>query len=254
MLNKPASFFVSLYIWLFIVFSIVPLFVVYFLLWVLTRLFDKRQAVVHYYAMIWSRLYLLVNPGWKIRVENRDRIEKGKTYILISNHQSIIDIALLLQLNVNFRWVSKIELARVPVVGWVLWLNNHIMVRRGDKLSVVQMAEACRKVIASGVSVCVFPEGTRSVNGNLQPFKEGAFILAKDNNTTILPVVIDGASEALPRNAFWFKVRQTFTVRVLDEIPVEDIRHTSADSLASHASQLMTDELQHIRNCSRIAD
>lgn len=248
MLKKPASFLISLYIWLFIVFSIVPLFAVYFTLWILTRLFDRRQVVVHYYAMIWSRIYLLVNPGWKIRIENRERMEKDKAYILISNHQSIIDIALLLQLNVNFRWVSKIELARVPIVGWVLWLNNHIMVRRGDKISVVQMADACRKVIASGVSVCIFPEGTRSVNGNLQPFKEGAFILAKDNNTPILPVVLDGANKALPRNAFWFKVRQTFTVRVLEEIPVEEINRTSTVSMASYASQLMAEELRRIRN------
>ena len=241
------SFLISLYIWLFIVFSMVPLFVLFCVLWLLVFPFDRNNKVTHYYTMLWTRLYLSINPGWKVQVENREKLDGGKTFVLISNHQSIIDIALLLQLNINFKWVSKMELARVPFVGWVIWLNNHILVRRGDKQSVALMAETCKITLDGGVSVFMFPEGTRTGNGELQAFKEGAFILAKDNRVPIQPVVIDGASRALPRKGFWFRNSQTFTVRVLDKIPTEKVMQTEVAGLIEYTRDLMTEALENIR-------
>jgi 1-acyl-sn-glycerol-3-phosphate acyltransferase len=242
------SFLISLYIWTFIVITMLPLFVIFFILWILVYPFDRKNMVTHYFTFLWTRLYLTINPGWKIRVENRNRIQRGAKYILISNHQSIIDIALLLQIRINFKWVSKIELAGVPFVGWVMWLNDHIMVRRGDKNSVIQMAGACRKVLNGGTSIFLFPEGTRTGNGELQPFKEGAFILAKDNGVPILPVVLDGASKALPNKGFWFCINQTFTVRVLNEITSEVVNRMEIPQLAAYARNLMAEELVKIRD------
>lgn len=247
MLTKLKSFFVSVYIWTFILASILPLFLVYFMLWVICLAFDRKKAVTHGFTVLWSRLYLTINPFWKIRLKNAHRINPDSKYILISNHQSVIDIALLLQLRINFKWVSKMELAHVPIVGWVIWLNNHILVRRGDKQSVTQMAEACKRTLSEGTSVFMFPEGTRTTNGELQLFKEGAFILARDNVVSILPVVLDGASRALPRKGFWFRVRQTFTVSVLDEITEQQIRAMEISDLMNYTRQRMMQELEVLR-------
>jgi 1-acyl-sn-glycerol-3-phosphate acyltransferase len=242
------SFFISLYIWIFIVVTIIPLFILYFVIWMLVFAFDPRKKVTHFFSVWWTRLYLAINPGWKIRVENRERINPSKPYILLSNHQSIIDIALLLQICVNFKWVSKIELARFPFVGWVIWLNDHIVVRRGDKQSVANMAEACKRTLQQGVSVFMFPEGTRTRDGALLPFREGAFIMARDTEVPLLPIVIDGPFHALPKKGFWFRTEQVFTIRVLDEIEPETIRKLSLEQLIERTRKAMADALVDIRN------
>jgi 1-acyl-sn-glycerol-3-phosphate acyltransferase len=241
------SFLISIYIWTFIIFSIFPLFLLYFIIWILVLPFDPGKTITHYYTALWTRLYLTINPGWKIHIENREKINSRRHYIIVANHQSIIDIALLLQLRLNFKWVSKKELAMFPFVGWVIWMNNHILVRRGDKQSVVQMAEACKTSLSAGISILMFPEGTRTGTGELKEFKDGAFILAKDNNVPILPVVLDGASDALPRKGFWFRVNQTFRVTVLDEISPETINRLDLAQLLDHTRNHMADELKKMR-------
>jgi 1-acyl-sn-glycerol-3-phosphate acyltransferase len=245
---KGLSFLISIYIWTFILVTILPLFVLYGVLWVLMVPFDRKKQVTHGYTVLWTRLYLTINPGWKIRVEGREKIDSSQPYIIVSNHQSIIDIALLLQLRINFKWVSKVELARFPFVGWVIWLNDHILVRRGDKQSVVHMAEACKKNLYSGVSVFMFPEGTRTRSGDIQVFKEGAFILAKDTSVAILPIVLDGASRALPKRGFWFRVNQVFTIRVMEAITSDTIKQLDHFQLLEYTRNEMVRELQSLRS------
>jgi len=242
------SFLISLYIWAFIVITIFPLFLLYFVIWILVFPFDRKKMIAHYFTVLWTRVYLTINPGWRIRVENREMIDRAKPYILVSNHQSIIDIALLLQLRINFRWISKMELARFPFVGWVIWMNDHIVVRRGDKQSVVKMAEACKRSLTQGVSVFMFPEGTRTRNGKIQEFKEGAFILAKDIGIPVIPIVLDGTSNALPKRGFWFRVKQICTVRVLDEIPADTINRLDLEQLIDHTRNKMIEALEKMRD------
>jgi 1-acyl-sn-glycerol-3-phosphate acyltransferase len=193
----------------------------------------------------------LANPGWSLKIENREAIDINKKYILISNHQSIIDIALLLQLRINFKWVSKIELAKVPFVGWVIWMNSHILVKRGDKQSIIQMAEACKNTLDKGISIFMFPEGTRAESGKIQSFKDGAFILARENNVSILPVILDGSGNALPGKGFWFSLDQVFTLRVLDEITTETIHALNHEELKEHTHQIMSEELINIRKANQ---
>jgi len=248
MLKSLRVFIISLYIWTFVLLSVLPIFLLYFIIWILVFPFDRKKIITQYYTVWWTRLYLTLNPGWKVRVDSREKINYNRNYILVSNHQSILDIALLLQLRINFKWVSKIELAGVPFVGWVIWMNNHILVRRGDKESVIKMAEACKEALASGISVFMFPEGTRTGNGELQEFKEGAFILAKDTGTPILPIVLDGSGNALPRKGFWFREKQTFRVRVLDEISPEMIGRLDVTQILDHTRHEMAEALAGLRN------
>lgn len=245
---KIKTFLVSVYIWSVIVLTTPVLFLLYMIIWFLAFPFDRNHVVSHYFTFLWTRIYLTCNPEWKLHIVNRKRIDPAKTYILVSNHQSIIDIALLLQLRINFKWVSKIELAPIPFVGWVIWMNNHILVKRGDKKSVLKMADACRETLARGISVFMFPEGTRSTNGKIQAFKEGAFILAKENQVPILPVVIDGGGQALSRHSFLFTPGVRFHVHVLDEISPEKVNKMELPELMSYTHRKMTDELNIIRN------
>jgi 1-acyl-sn-glycerol-3-phosphate acyltransferase len=246
--TKGLSFLISLYIWAFILATLLPLFIVYGILWTVLFPFDTKKRVTHYYTVLWTRLYLTINPGWKIQVQGRDRINTAKPYIIVSNHQSIIDVALLLQLRINFKWVSRVELARFPFVGWVIWLNDHILVRRGDKRSIVQMAEACKKNLMDGISVFMFPEGTRTTTGEIQAFKEGAFILAKETGVAILPIVLDGASRALPKRGFWFRVNQVFTIRVMEEITSDSHNWPDHMQLLDFTRNEMVRELQSLRS------
>lgn len=241
------SFLISLLIWTFITITLFPLFILYMIIWIVALPFDPKKTITHLFTMLWTRLYLTFNPAWKVHVENKKVLNK-EPCVFISNHQSIIDIALILQLGVNFKWVSKIELSRVPFVGWVIWMNNHILVHRGNRESVLQMAEACKRTLNDKIPVFVFPEGTRSPDGNIQPFKEGAFILAKDNMVPIRPVVIDGTGKVLPRRSFWLQSHQVFTVRVLDEIPAAVVARTEICDLIELSRNSMIRALHDIRN------
>ncbi len=244
------SFLISLLIWSFILVTLIPLFILYMIIWILLIPFDPKKNIPHFFTTIWTRLYLTFNPGWKVQIQHKEKISKLHPYVFISNHQSIIDIALILQLGINFKWVSKIELSRVPFVGWVIWMNNHILVRRGNRESVLLMAEACKKSLQNKISVFVFPEGTRSHEGTLQPFKEGAFIIAKDNGVPLLPIVLEGTGKVLPKKSFWLKPSQTFTVRVLDEIPASIVSKLEIPELMHLCQVSMMNALNDIRNQS----
>jgi len=240
------SILISVYIWSFLVLTLLPLFIAYAVIWILVWPIDKNKTVTHYFTALWARLYLTINPGWTLFIENREKLNRAVPCILVSNHQSIIDIALLLQLCIKFRWVSKIELTVVPVLGWVIRMNKHIVVRRGDKQSVVLMAEACKRSLAEGIPVFMFPEGTRSANGKLGAFKEGAFILAKEAGVAIVPIILDGASDALPKKGFLFKVHQRFTIRVLDEISPDTVSGLELAPLMVHTWNLMDESIRNL--------
>ncbi len=242
------SFLISLWIWTFIIITLLPLFILYMIIWVIVIPFDPKKTITHFFTMIWMRLYLTFNPGWKVRVEHKEILNNHGPCVFVSNHQSIMDIALILQLGVNFKWVSKIELSLVPFVGWVIWMNNHILVRRGNRESVLQMAEACKRTLSKKIPVFVFPEGTRTLDGNIQAFKEGAFILAKDNGVSIRPVVLDGTGKVLPKKSFWLQSRQVFTVSVLAEIPAAVVTSMEICDLMELCRNSMIGALNDIRN------
>ena len=124
-----------------------------------------------------------------MRIEGRERIRAGETYVMVANHLSLLDILVLFRLFTHFKWVSKIENFRVPFIGWNMSLNRYVKLRRGDRASVVQMMKACRETLASGSSIMMFPEGTRSPDGRMRSFKTGAFELALECRRPILPIV-----------------------------------------------------------------
>jgi len=241
------SIIVTIYLWIFALITIIIIFPLYLTIWLLTVIFDKKRVVVHYVTCLWGSLYTWANPWWKVSIRNREKLKKGKTYIIISNHQSLLDIVVLFRLLAYFRWISKTEIFKIPVVGWIMHMNNYIKLKRGDQKSILRMMETSRKAVSSGISVLIFPEGTRSVNGELQQFKDGAFILAVDTKTGILPLVISEDSGAMGRAGIFMKEKLSIKVRILDEIPYSGFKNSGAGEAKKRVYSVMNTELRKLR-------
>jgi 1-acyl-sn-glycerol-3-phosphate acyltransferase len=211
----------SLAFWAFIAVSSLALFPVALVVWAVTAPFDRRLRLLHRFTCYWASLYTWTNPLWRVRVAGRERIRPEATYVMISNHQSFLDILVLFRLAVHFKWVSKAEMFRIPCIGWNMTLNRYVKLLRGDPASVARMMEACAIHLAAGSSVMIFPEGTRSSDGRLKPFKHGAFTLAQRARVGILPIVVEGTATALPKHGFVLRGRHAIRIRVLDPVPYD---------------------------------
>jgi 1-acyl-sn-glycerol-3-phosphate acyltransferase len=215
---------VSCYFWssMFLVSAL--LFPVSLFLWVTTVLFDRKRYILHQWTCRWSDIILWMNPYWKVGVEGREKINPDKVYVMVSNHQSGLDIMVLFKLHRHFKWVAKKGLFIIPFIGWNMWLNGYISIERSRGRSKLQMMDKAVLSLKAGNPVMIFPEGTRSRDGKLQPFKSGAFRLAKETATDILPVAIKGTFHAIQKGGFIVHKNKAMTVTVLDPIPFESFK------------------------------
>ncbi|MCW2606171.1 MAG: 1-acyl-sn-glycerol-3-phosphate acyltransferase [Frankiales bacterium] len=217
----------SVLFWGFLVLSSVLLFPVALVLWAVTKPFDRRTRALHQFTCFWASLYTWLNPWWPVRVTGREDIP-AEPCVLVANHLSLLDILVLFRLFTPFVWVSKAENFKVPFIGWNMHLNGYIPLRRGDRASVLVMLEKCERALRGGTPVMMFPEGTRSQDGVLRPFKAGAFDLALRVGVPVVPVVVTGTGTALPKRGFVLRGRHEIGVQVLapvrprpDETPEE---------------------------------
>lgn len=217
-------FLASVYFWieLFTISGI--LFPISFLIYFVTVLFDKRLFILHKYTCLWSYIVLTINPFWRIRVTGREKINPKEVYVMVSNHQSGADIIVLFLLWAHFKWVAKKSLFLYPFIGWNMWLNRYISLERGKGSSMRKMMADAARTIKEGNSVMIFPEGTRSKDGRLQPFKTGAFHLALENRVPILPITITGTSKAIRKGGFLINKNFHIQARIHDPIPFEAIK------------------------------
>ncbi|MDM8538884.1 lysophospholipid acyltransferase family protein, partial [Desulfobacterales bacterium HSG17] len=149
----------------------------------------------------------------------------------------LLDILVAFGLFCHFKWVSKIEIFQIPFIGWNMWLNRYVPLRRGDGESIKKMYMISEERLREGSSVYFFPEGTRSKTGEMRPFKPGAFILAQKLQLPVLPIAISGTRAALPKYSLSFHGAHPITVEVLDEIPYEQFAHLSVDEVAAMVRQ-----------------
>src|SRR5262249_22560287 len=147
-----------------------------------TFAWDKHLRILHRYTTWWGAHYLTWAPLVKVRVEGREHLEAGKAYVYVANHQSMVDILAVFSSGLDFKWVSKIENFFVPFIGWNMILNRYIHLNRGKKPSIIRMYKACDAWLKDGISVFMFPEGTRSSDGEMKEFFLGAFKIACANN------------------------------------------------------------------------
>jgi len=214
------------------------------IIWLLTVLFDKKLIILHKFSSFWASIYTWLNPLWKVRIENWHKLVRHKVYIIVTNHQSLLDILVLYRLFAHFKWVSKIENFHIPIVGWNMRLNRYIEINRGKTKSFLKMMRDCENNLLSGSSILIFPEGTRSEDGKLGTFKQGAFKLAIKTNIPILPIVLDGTAKALPKNGFILRNRSNIKVKVLNEISPESFASMSSQELTKIVRSVMENELK----------
>lgn len=212
------------------------------IVWVVTVPFDPRaRAMVHRYSRFWSRFIYAICPWWRVQVSGLENIKHGQPYIVVSNHQAMLDIPLLYNLPFNFKWVSKREVYKIPIFGWVLWMHGDVTIERGGSSSTRQMMTNCTEYLSEGVSIVLFPEGTRTKTGQINNFKEGAMMLAIRSGYPILPVVVDGTYDAFTDN-YGISKSHTFSVKVLEPISAEQISQSSIKELRDSLNTLMSNE------------
>jgi 1-acyl-sn-glycerol-3-phosphate acyltransferase len=146
----------------------------------------------------WSRFNAFITP-MRVTVSGKENVEKGQSYVVVSNHQSSYDIFVLFGwLGIDLKWVIKTELTKYPVFGYATEKGGNIIIDRSNPKAAYKSLQNARQKITGGTSIIMLPEGTRSRTGQLGEFKKGAFLLARDLNLPILPITISGTREILP--------------------------------------------------------
>ena len=243
---------ISILFLVFIIITSIPFFCGALFLWLVTFLFDKRLVLLHLYSSFWAFFYIWCMPAWSVKIIGKEKLDWKKQYMIVSNHQSQLDILVAFGLFFPFKWVSKIEVFRLPFIGWNMVLNRYIGLKRGDKESIQKMMAACEKEIDKGCSIYFFPEGTRSKTGALRPFKTGAFLLAKKRNLPILPIVINGTVEALPKHSLVLQKNHQITLHILDEISTAVVQSMETEEMAATVRQLIGSHVNRHRKSNEI--
>jgi len=178
----------------------------------------NREKLVHAQCFWWSDTLIALNPFWKLDIKGLENIDPSQTYVVVANHQSLGDIIIIYQTHMYFKWVAKKELLKVPFIGGLLWVNDHVLVARDELGSIKEVYKKASAHLKSGVSMLFFPEGTRSATDEMGEFKNGAFKLAIKEKRPILPVFIGGTREAIPKGGFLFKTKVQGRLVVLPPI------------------------------------
>jgi 1-acyl-sn-glycerol-3-phosphate acyltransferase len=214
------------------------------LLFAVTRPFDPNRVVAGRFLRLVGVAISLTFPPWRLRVEGR--WPAGGPFVVVANHQSILDILLLSRLPREMKWVAKESLFGVPWAGWMLRLSGDIPVRRGDPESGGEALARARAYLDRGMSVMVFPEGTRSTTGELLPFKTGAFRLALEAGVPVLPVAVSGTGAGMPKGGPWVRPCRAIA-RILEPVGTAGRGPGEAARLRDEARARITAGLTEIR-------
>ena len=159
----------------------------------------------HKVGKIWAKCILALS-NIRVTVKGLSNLKPGRSYIYMANHMSNFDIPVLQAfLPVQFRWLAKAELYKIPVFGYAMKRAGYISIDRSDRESAIESLNKAAKIIRGGISVVIFPEGTRSRTHNIQPFKKGGFFLAVDSGVPIIPIIIHGTERIMPKKQMLIK-------------------------------------------------
>jgi len=210
----------------------------------LSYFFDKKLFGMHRVASWWASSLVVLNPSWSLRVSGRAHAVKTKAYVIVANHQSIADIAAVLSaLPLHFKFVAKKELYTIPFLGWHMALAGYMALDRSSRESGKNVLLESRSWLKQDVSVLFFPEGTRSLDGAIHAFKIGAFKLARDHNIEVLPVVIDGTGDCIPKHTW--KITKPSVFKVSIGKPV-DLSGVSGEQLGAAVDAIREEMIQRL--------
>jgi len=209
---------------------------------VFLSLFDSSGNLPHLVARLWGRIQIRTT-GTRVTMRGLEYLDPRRSYILVSNHQSFFDIfSLLGYLPLQFRWIAKAELFRIPLLGWSMSRTGYIAIERDSPKKAYRSMLAAAEKVRNGVSVLIFPEGTRSRDGILQPFKKGVFLIALKSQAPILPVAIRGTRDIMRKND-WRTYPGNVEIRIFPPIETAGF---SMDKEAELSERVRKTLLQHL--------
>jgi len=226
------------------------LYVASFIALVVCYPFDKKRVVVHTLSRWITNVIFGLSPLMKREVIGIENIDPNERYVITLNHNSMVDIICLYKIPLVFKWVSKKEVYRIPIVGRLLFMHGDIVINRASTKEAMRLVhEKGKEWLAKGASISIFPEGTRSKDGQIHNFKAGAFILAKDAGVPILPIVLDGTTTLTKHGLVNF--RNKITIRVLPPIPAKEVVERDIKDVMAEVHTTMVDTLAEIRANSK---
>ena len=234
----------SIFVFTYFSFLFLTFFIIISIVFLLTFPFDRYRKAPNFTLSIMARFMMKASPWWKMSFEGEEKFDPSKPTIFVCNHQSFLDMAFIYHLPWKMKWVSKRSLTYIPVMGWLVWLTGHLTINRSSKTALKKLDNLVAP-LKDLVPVMIFPEGTRTMDGKLKPFKNGAFLLAKEHGFRIQPMVIDGGYHAMPPGSGLLNPKVNFKLKVLDVIESEDFEDMK--SLKDHTYQLMKEELQKLK-------
>jgi 1-acyl-sn-glycerol-3-phosphate acyltransferase len=209
---------------------------------VVSGLVDRTGETVFKIARFWSRLVLGV-PGVRVKVVAHAALDPQRPYIFMCNHASMIDIwAGFVGVPVSFRFIAKKQLSRIPLFGWAMWAGRFIFIDRQNALAARRSIEEAARRIKSGQSVLIYPEGTRTRDGRLMPFKKGGFHLAIDSGTAIVPMAIEGTRALMPRGAMLIRAGEV-RLQIGEPIPTAGLGPGDRDRLVKQVHDRIAEML-----------
>jgi len=223
------------------------------LLWlpllVIIRLFD-RNPVRYTTGRMFRRLgwaITKVNPLWSLKITGEKISDPKRPYVIVCNHQSFADIPLIAKLPMEMKWLTKIELFKLPVVGWMLRMAGDIPVNRKNKRAAAQAFVKASRYLSQKCSVIFFPEGTRSPDGLIHRFTDGAFQLAIRAQAPILPLVVDGSYDCLPKRSWRFGKPREIFLKVLEPFDTAGLSIDDTEKVRERIRNLIIDQIAEWR-------
>lgn len=206
-------------------------------------IFDRSGNLPHLCGRVWGKFICRVSMV-DAEIAGLENIYPDRAQIFVSNHQSFFDIFVLLAyIPVQFRWVAKESLFRIPFVGWGMRACRHIGVNRTNKKEAMRSFIEASRRLKDGKSIVIFPEGTRTVEGHIGDFKKGSLLLAIRNRLPVVPVTIQGSSDVMKKGSMKITPGK---IRVVLDKPIDTgyFVRKKEESLRIHIRKILTKNLE----------
>lgn len=244
MLKKLANPLITLWVWLLIPTMTLMVTLPIFFFSVFLAPLDPQRRWAHKCGTLWGKAIMKANPYWKLHLSGLHNIKADQSYVVISNHLSLADIIILFHLGIQFKWLAKTSLFYIPFFGWNMSLMKYIPLERGRHGSIRKSYQEAKRWLRQGMSVLIFPEGTRSRDGFLGEFKNGAFKMALELRKPILPIALVGTDKALPKGKIMLGARVKFSLNVLPPIDTRDYEPEDFEKLKNKVRSLIQKEIE----------
>jgi 1-acyl-sn-glycerol-3-phosphate acyltransferase len=216
-------------------------------IYVATAPFDPGRYTVGRWFRRAAVMAVKLNPLWSFHTSGVRISDPRRPYVAVSNHESYADIFLISHLPWEMKWLSKDEVFRIPMMGWMMRMAGDIQVTRTDRRSRGEALDAIRDRLGKRVSVMIMPEGTRSPTEEMLPFRDGAFRVAVETGAPILPIAVAGTRYCMPKGSLLFN-RARAEARVLDPIPTDGLSLQDVPRLRDEVRSIIAqarDQLRH---------